>query len=278
MEERIEWPNGATMACMLSFDVDGEAFWHSVDPENANRPKILSLGTYGPHRGVPRILDLLDELQLKVTFFIPGHTAERYPDMVKDAYKRGHEIGFHGYLHENFSKLDEKKQREIFDKAKKILEDLTGNRVIGFRLPIGDWAKTTLNLVEEYGFEYSSSMRGDDRPYRTMIDGRATDIIELPTPGELNDFIYFGSNLMPPITGGSPRIASTDHAYQVYSEAFMGYYKYGLMYAAMFHPQVIGRPGRMLFLERLLRFAKTYPRVWFATGAEIAEYWKQKYL
>ena len=57
---------------MLSFDVDGEALWLSLDPENARRPKVLSLGTYGTLRGMPRILDLLDRLQIKATFFYLG--------------------------------------------------------------------------------------------------------------------------------------------------------------------------------------------------------------
>lgn len=277
MEQKVKWPNGARAAFMLSFDVDGESLWYALDPENARRPKVLSLGTYGPLRGMPRILDLLDELQLKATFFYPGFIAEKYPDGVKEVSKRGHEVGFHGYLHENFGELNEKKQREIFIKTKKILEDLTGGKIVGFRTPAGDLTKDTLNLLEEFEFKYSSSMRGDDRPYQIMIDDRATDMVEMPAHWELDDFVYFGFSFTPPIPKGQCRIATTDVPYQIFTEAFQGFYKYGLMYVIMFHPQIIGKPGRMLFLRRFLDYVKSYPDVWFARGRDIAEYWAQKY-
>jgi peptidoglycan/xylan/chitin deacetylase (PgdA/CDA1 family) len=277
MEERIIWPNGARMAFMLSFDVDGESLWYAIDPENARRPKVLSLGTYGPLRGMPRILDLLDELDIKATFFYPGFTAEKYPEGVKEAARRGHEIAFHGYLHENFGELNEKEQREIFTKTMKILEDLTGQKVKGFRTPAGDLTKETLELLEEYDFTYSSSMRGDDRPYRIEIDGRATNLVEMPAHWELDDFFYFGFNFKPPVPAGQCRIFSTEIPFQVFTEEFKGYYKYGLMYVIMFHPQVIGKPGRMLFLKKFLDFVKSYPDVWFAKGADIAGYWSEKH-
>lgn len=277
MENKVEWPNGARMAFMLSFDVDGETLWIALDPENAKRPKVLSLGTYGPLRGMPRILDLLDELQIKATFFYPGYIAEKYPDGVKEANKRGHEIGFHGYLHENFGVLDEKKQREIFARTTKILEDLTGKKVKGFRTPAGDLTKDTLCLMEEYGFTYSSSMRGDDRPYRIKVDGRDTTLVEIPSHWELDDFPYFGFNLIPPYPLGQCRISTTDVPYKIFTEELQGYYKYGLMFVVMFHPQVIGKPGRTLFLKKFLDFAKNYRDIWFAKGEEIAEYWSLKY-
>jgi peptidoglycan-N-acetylglucosamine deacetylase len=277
MERPVEWPNGAKMAFMLSFDVDGESLWLALDPENARRPKVLSLGTYGPLRGMPRILDLLDEFSIKATFFYPGYTAEKYPEGVKEASKRGHEIAFHGYLHENFGNLDEKKQREIFNKTMKILEDLTGLKVKGFRTPAGDLTQDTLKLMEEFGFTYSSSMRGDDRPYRIQIDGRKTNLVELPAHWELDDFPYFGFNFTPPVPHGQCRISPTDVPFKIFTEEFKGYYKYGLMYVIMFHPQVIGKPGRMLFLRNFLEFVKTYPDVWFARGEDIAGHYAQRY-
>lgn len=277
MEKQIEWPNGARMGCMLSFDVDGESLWIALDPENVGRPKVLSLGTYGPLRGMPRILDLLDEMEIKATFFYPGYTAEKYPDGVKEAYKRGHEIGFHGYMHENFGKLEEKKQRDIFSKTTKILEDLTGQKIKGFRTPAGDLTKDTYRLMEEYGFTYSSSMRGDDRPYQIKIDGRNTNMVEIPAHWELDDFVYFGFNFTPPFPQGQCRISTTDVPYKIFTQEFEGYYRYGLMFVIMFHPQVIGKPGRMLFLKAFLDFTKTFPDVWFARGCDIAEYWSQKY-
>ena len=66
-------------------------------------PKTLSLGQYGMSHGLPRILDLFDEFKIKATFFVPGKTAEVYPEAVKEIADRGHEIACHGYEYENLS-------------------------------------------------------------------------------------------------------------------------------------------------------------------------------
>jgi peptidoglycan/xylan/chitin deacetylase (PgdA/CDA1 family) len=84
---------------MLTFDVDAETFWTSKDPKSLERPVILSQGQYGPRTGVPRILEFLDRHGIRATFFMPGQTVERYPEMTRDIQARGHEIAHHSYDH-----------------------------------------------------------------------------------------------------------------------------------------------------------------------------------
>src|SRR5437899_532667 len=74
-EERPNWPNGARCAVMLSFDVDGPAVWINRDPRVLKWAKTFSLGAYGPWRGLPRILDLLEERAIGATFFVPAWIA-----------------------------------------------------------------------------------------------------------------------------------------------------------------------------------------------------------
>lgn len=82
----IRWPDGKKCAVMFTFDVDGDTTW-----ENGNRGlkngekyiKSLSVGQYGPKRCVDRILQKLDQYGVKATFFVPGLTAERYPEVIK---------------------------------------------------------------------------------------------------------------------------------------------------------------------------------------------------
>ena len=118
----IRWPDGKKCAVMFTFDVDGDTTW-----ENGNRGlkngekyiKSLSVGQYGPKRCVDRILQKLDQFGVKATFFVPGLTAERYPEVIKRIAEQGHEIGHHGYAHERFAGKTTEEQIEIIEKTQK---------------------------------------------------------------------------------------------------------------------------------------------------------------
>ena len=276
-EPAIRWPNGARCAVMLTFDVDGPTNWISRDPRVWNWPKTFSLGHYGPWRGLPRILDLLEEHKIPATFFVPGWVAENYPERFREIDRAGHELGHHGYLHELFVSKTYEEQKEIIVRSQAIFEQLIGKEARGFRTPSGDFARETVRLLREMGFQYSSSMRGDDRPYRAEIDGQATDLIEIPAKWELDDFPQFGYNFFPPMPKGQDRIASHRHTLENWICEFDGYYRYGLCYVVMMHPQVIGKPGRAMMLEKLIQHIKSYPDVWFATGSQVADWWRQNY-
>ncbi len=85
----------------------------------------LSKGQFGPRVGVSRILGLLDRYEIKSTFFVPGWTAEKYPESVKEIVRRGHEVAAHGYMHENLSELKSPEEEiEVFRKSVEILERL----------------------------------------------------------------------------------------------------------------------------------------------------------
>jgi peptidoglycan-N-acetylglucosamine deacetylase len=97
---RSIWPKGSRAAVTLSFDFDAETFWLSRNPENIDRPVLLSHGAYGHKIAVPRILELLKKHRILATFFIPGWVAERPSGLVEQIQREGHEVGHHGYLHE----------------------------------------------------------------------------------------------------------------------------------------------------------------------------------
>ncbi|MET3292854.1 UNVERIFIED_CONTAM: peptidoglycan/xylan/chitin deacetylase (PgdA/CDA1 family) [Brevibacillus sp. OAP136] len=165
------WPNEAQCAVTITVNLDAEFFWLSMFPDSITRPKTLSMGQYGPNRGLERVLDVFDRFGVKATFFIPGRVAEVYPEQVKEIVARGHEIGHHGYAHENFGHLSAEEQHEALVKGLETLGKVAGVRPVGFRAPEGEMTKDTLKLVRELGFEYSSSMFGDDRPEFVTIEG-----------------------------------------------------------------------------------------------------------
>lgn len=271
------WPNGARCAVMLSFDVDGPSNWINRDKRVWDLPQTFSLGSYGPWRGIPRLLDLLDRHGVPGSFYVPAWVADAFPDRFCEIDRSGHEIGHHGYLHEVYFERSIDEQRALIERSQKIFERLIGKPAIGFRTPSGDYSKGSPALLRELGFSYSSSMRGDDRPYRWQIDGKSSDLIEIPAHWELNDFNQFGFNVWPPFPKGQDRISPHASTYENWEAEFDGYYRFGLCYVIMFHPQVIGKPGRVALLERLIRHIKSYPGVWFARGNEIAEWWRNQY-
>ena len=96
---KFPWPNGAKSALFIGFDVDAETAWMGNRPENADKLVTVSHGGYDARVGIAKILELLDELALKATFFIPGWTALAHTAQCAAIVDKGHEIGHHGYLH-----------------------------------------------------------------------------------------------------------------------------------------------------------------------------------
>jgi polysaccharide deacetylase family protein (PEP-CTERM system associated) len=108
-----------------------------------------------------RILDLLDEYHTRATFFILGHVAERHPGLVYAIQQRGHEIASHGYSHRRIYTQTPQQFREETRKAKKIVEDLAGQAVLGYRAAsysITDKSLWALDILAEEGFRYDSSI------------------------------------------------------------------------------------------------------------------------
>ncbi|SHI38481.1 Polysaccharide deacetylase [Dethiosulfatibacter aminovorans DSM 17477] len=275
--EYNKWPGNRRSAVMFTFDLDGDTTWENGNrdlPNGGKYIKSLSIGQYGPKRCIDMILDKLDKYGVKATFFVPGVTAERYPEVVKRIDDAGHEIGHHGYAHERFAGKSTEEQIEIIEKSQEIFKKLIGREVTGFRTPSGDWAVDTPKLLYDRGFMYSSSMRGDDRPYRTVIDGSETDFIEIPTKWEVDDYVAMAYNMYPAEPAGQDRISCYKNVQDNFYREFEGHHKYGLCISYMFHPQVIGSPGRIQILEYLLKSIATREDVWVATGTEIADWFR----
>ena len=98
----IPWPGGAKCAVAITFDMDADSLIHIARPEDSHRRLYpISMGRYGPNIAVPRILDTYRRFGLKQSFFIPGWCLEQYPQTVEDILAGGHEIGHHGWIHED---------------------------------------------------------------------------------------------------------------------------------------------------------------------------------
>ena len=125
----------AECTVVLSFDVDGSSGMINRDPRVEQRPSARSFGDYGPTVAVPHILTALARADAPASFYIPGWVAERWPATVEQIAAAGHEIGHHGYLHEPPATLSPEEEAEVLDRGSDILQDITGEPVVGYRSP-----------------------------------------------------------------------------------------------------------------------------------------------
>ena len=120
------WKGQLKCPIVLGFDLDGVSGVINRDPTSRNLPSLMSMRDYGPLIATPRILDLLDQHQIKASFYIPGFIAETNIDLVKTIANKGHEVGHHGYMHEPPATLTELEESNILDQGTEILENITG--------------------------------------------------------------------------------------------------------------------------------------------------------
>lgn len=122
----ISWPAGKRAAAAFTFDVDAESAVLWGNEAVGARMSVMSHQAYGPLVGIPRILDLLDEHQIRSTFFVPGHTADRYPAAIRSLVAAGHEIAHHGYLHEQPTQLTRDEEIDALDRGLAALDEVAG--------------------------------------------------------------------------------------------------------------------------------------------------------
>lgn len=270
------WPEGKRSSLALAFDLDGPTGGPMLDGSVWSNPTLFTLGCYGPWRALDFLLALLDERRVPCTFFIPAWVIETWPDRCRAIVERGHEVAYHGYKHEPFWQLDREQQRAVMALSLQTFRNYLGVSPVGFRTPSGDWGPDTLEILLDAGVRYSSSMRGDDRPYFIPgPDGRS--LVEIPARWEMDDYTSLAYQRKPDFPLGQDRIASYDATLDNWCREFDGSHRDGLCLTTLFHPKVSGKPGRILLLEKWLTHVQARPDVWFATCSEIADWWRSRH-
>ena len=252
----------------LTFDFDAESAW--LGAFKVDTPSALSRGAYGANEGVPRILKLLEKYNLPATFFIPGDTCDRHPDVVKAIAAAGHEIGHHGYLHEAPTTLTPEEERTMIQRGLDAIDRIAGVKPTGYRSPSWELSKATYGLLAEYGFQYDASQLARDRPYWVEAQGKLTDIVEVPGAWELCDYAHFLFAYNPVYLVG---LSAPSKVEEIWVEDFNGAHEEGgdTCYVLTMHPQIIGRHHRMQMVERVIEHILEHDGVWFAQMHEIAD-------
>ena len=261
------WQGGARCAVALSFDSDHESW---VLRDGGNSPAGLASGQYGPRVAMPRILDLLRTYDVPATFFVPAVIAKLYPDEQKRVVGEGHEIGIHGWIHERNSNLAPEVERDLTLRSAEVLAKLTGTQPVGIRTPSWDFSQSTLQIIREMGLLYDSSLMADDEPYELLEEGRPTGVVELPVEWIRDDYPYFGMDRLTNLRPHTP----PESVLGIWKGEFDLALRERGMFLLTMHPHVIGHRSRMLLLEELIRYMRSFSGVWFATHEQVARFVK----
>ena len=259
MSSPLVWPNGNQAAAMVTVNFAGE----SVEHHAMALPLWgrYSHGRYGAQLGVYNLLELLARYGMRATCFIGGWDAERYPRAMAEIVAAGHEIAGFGYLHEDFSALSPGEQEEVLARSEHALAEVFGTKPAGFRAPGQRMTSETRGILASRGYRYDSSYSDDDRPYVVASDGRR--IAELPLQEPWTDQPYYEKHRV-------PRVVSESLV-----DEFDATYGVGGLFTLTIHPRGdygSGRGARTRALEPVLRAFREHPRLWVATGAEIADW------
>ncbi len=266
---KIEWPNQARMAVLITFDYQAEVGSPTLPSGKINNA-VYSERQYGGRHAIWRVLDLLDKHNLKSTFFASGVTAEIYPESVKEMRARGHDVAGHAYAHEELHLLSREEEKTVILKTIEALEKISGERPWGWRSPKVLISENTLELLAENGFIYNSDSLNEDLPYVLKIGDK--ELIEIPYTFTTDDAPLYSPITFPYGVPRNIRGIWEDEFQVLYEESK----KSPKMLIICLHPYLTGRPSRSKALDDFLNYIKDYKDLWYARCIDVANWWKEK--
>lgn len=276
--------------CGYGVDVDAVAGWlGSYGGEDS--PDDISRGMFAGDVGSYRLLKMFKKFGLTTTWFVPGHSAETFPDAMKAVVDAGHEIGIHGYSHENPLAMTPEQEELVLDHCINIITKLSGKRPTGYVAPWWEFSMVTNELLLKKGIKYDHSlMHNDHHPYYvrvgdtwTKIDyskhsddwmmplvrGHETDLIEIPANWCLDDLPPMMFIKKSPNSYGFTNPRDIEDMWRAQFDYVYREYDYAI-FPMTIHPDVAGRPHVIMALERLTQHMLSHPGVRFVTLDEMA--------
>jgi putative urate catabolism protein len=281
-----KWPGAARVAlqfvlnyeegaenCVLHGDAGSEQFLSEMfNPASypARHLSMESIYEYGSRAGAWRILREFEKRGLPLTVFGVGMALERYPELARAFVDLGHEVASHGWRWIHYQGMDESTEREHLRLAIDAIERTTGIRPAGWYTG-RDSPNTRRLVVDEGGFEYDSDYYGDDLPFWMKVrksDGAVVPHLVVPYTLDANDMRF-----------SLPQgFAQADDFFTYLRDTFDTLYAEGAdapkMMSVGMHCRLLGRPGRIVALQRFLDHVAKHDRVWICRRIDIARHWK----
>jgi peptidoglycan/xylan/chitin deacetylase (PgdA/CDA1 family) len=265
------WPNNARLAVSFSLMYEGGGQPISgapgviPEPIENNLPDMPTNGVfqYGIYEGTPRLLDLMDKHNVKLSAFMIGHAVDKDPDLAKEVVRRGHEAAAHGRTWTPSYNLSPDEERRFIEVNVASIQKATGQTPKGWS---AYWVRNsihTLDILKALGFTYYLDEASRDEPFIVPVKGG--DFVVVPYTFHMNDIVSF------PFEGWNPSAyeqALKDEFDQLYEE---GSTRRRLMVISL-HDRISGHAGRVRVLDRFLTYAKSKLGVWFARKDEIADW------
>ena len=286
-----QWPGSARIAVqfVLNYEEGGENATLHGDAgseqflsEMANPPAFADrhlsmegIYEYGSRAGVWRLLREFEQRGLPLTVFGVGMALQRHPDLTAAFKQLGHEIACHGWRWINYQQADEATEREHMRIGMQAIEELTGERPLGWYT--GRDSPQTRRLVADFGgFAYDSDYYGDDLPFWMKVrktDGTVVPQLILPYTMDTND-MRFG--LPQGFSQGEDFFTYLRDSFDVlYAEGDPAGLDRPKMLSIGMHCRLLGRPGRMKALQRFLDHLQQHEHVWVCRRIDIARHWQQ---
>jgi peptidoglycan/xylan/chitin deacetylase (PgdA/CDA1 family) len=239
----------------------------------------------------------LERYDITCSWFVPGHSIETFPAEVERIVAAGHEIGLHGYSHENPISMSLDQEQAVLEKSLELAQRFTGKRPTGYVAPWWEFSDNTAQLLIDAGIEYDHSlMHNDFLPYyvptgakwtpidydapaadwmKPMNRGEPTSLVEIPANWYLDD--------LPPMmfvkkSPNSHGFVNPRDIEQLWRDQFDWVYR-EMDYAAFtiaIHPDVSGRPQVLLMLERLIEYINGHAGVTWKTFHDISTDFKAR--
>lgn len=252
-------------------------------------PSDIQRGVWASEVGVPRLLRLFKKYDMRTSFFIPAHSIETFPDIAKMIVDHGHEVGAHGYLHENPIAMTRAQEEAVMERSVELIIKLTGQSPRGYVAPWWEMSAATPEILAKYDFKYDHSQGYRDfQPFYARVGDKwnvidysktAEEWMHPMTHGEEIDLVEIGANWymddLPPMmfmknVPNSHGFVNPRDIEEMWRDQFDWVYRnmdYAV-YPFTIHPDVSGRPQVLLMLERLIDYINSH-EAWFGCRLKI---------
>lgn len=285
-----QWPDAARIAvqfvlnyeeggenCVLHGDAGSEQFLSEMFNPPAFPDRHMSMESiyeYGSRAGVWRLLREFEQRGLPLTVFGVSMALQRHPEVTQAFVELGHEIACHGWRWISYQQADEATEREHMRIGMQIIEELTGQRPLGWYT--GRDSPNTHRLVADHGgFEYDSDHYGDDLPFWMPVQKSNGDVVQqliVPYTMDTNDMRF---SLPQGFSQGDDFFTYLRDAFDVlYAEGDPNGLNRPKMLSIGMHCRLLGRPGRMRALQKFLDHVQAHEKVWVCRRIDIARHWR----